>query len=1376
MKHSTRLRAPLLALLLTTLPAPAQIQNYLFTGTTEIRTLEISFSGAMALTAPGFFAFNDVGHSSVGAIFGQVFPAEMNDPVTRLASAPWSGGTFFVGEKGGSIVYYTPESRRSWGTGTVPGRVMPPLGPVAVSGHSVIYALANATDEFLAPVELYRKSGSGVPPVPFGETAPGLDSVKDIVNLRRLPPDYADVAVLYSSGALKRVREVELFGGGTTVTTSTIASRVQAITVSDYHTATDVLRLYWTERDAADATIVRLKSAPADNTGTVTTHFTLDRSATVVLGELAVTPDESLAFLQEETGGVRSLLRKTLADASAPATVVVASPASDVFENLRVDHDHLYFHRNAPLIARIPTNAPVATRDIAAQGLEVVQAIQNAANDCPLVEGKITHARFFARIAASSAAETSLTLPVLLRGTSGGVPLPGSPLTPRLGPASVTMAPVNRFQDRENCWTFLLPDSWTRGSVVLTAEINGSHAVSETSFTNNTSAAAVSFQNSGTLEVRFVPTKTRHGVIRRLAPEDQEGFDYLSAMLPVTRVIPTFRGGEMSRPLVPFYCDDSGIYEVSSDFDDGWLVLSTLKLQKMLDTGSTTADDHVHYVALLPRFEARPFIGGLPPTAGRPVWIGYSLLGDYNLGITAPSCTWFSTQGRNSAGRPKIAGTAAQELAHNYGRAHVNSGDPLPKGIDTSYPYDPKMLSSPAAGFIGFNGRLGTLIQPDTTADYMSYSRPEWTSDYTWRALLARFPSLPPGVRGAPAPPSPKAVIIGHVDHLGVARFLPVTPLTQSGSITVATRLTGTPADPARALKFYHIGALVSTVPVHVSEHPADEGLDEGTAFMALTDPLSVLYDSMRLVETAPGGAVLGSLNAGAQLPSVAINSPVAGDDFAPGAGPVIKWTASDPDNDALRFTVRWSADNGTSWRTLAVAMTGTSLATTGAAGVVGPGMDLPGGAQCLVSVIATDGLHSASATSGAFSYGNNAPEIWANVLTARGESTSGGGVVTVLPGEALALRAVAHDIEDLAPEVAWGVPWIIPGANDDAGSDELFHVAGRLAPGDHIALAQATDSGGLTAGTSVLLHVRERFINSTTAALIPDGSSGEPAWAADATPLPLPTGSSTATVRMVHHEGALWISLAGIPDGPNTDTLCHVALDLDDNGGANPEAGDFLITLNALGQFITSHALNSNWVPDDEPDGVFARLFLSGGLWSAEMQITDARLGGWNGQHVGLAVFFDKGTGNFTSNAWPASAVLNNPATWAAAIFGEDPDDLTDADKNGLPDQWEFAHYGQAGYDPVKNDDTDKDGQTDLAEFAAGTDPNDPASTFCASFSPAGLKWPSKQGRSYTIWKSTDLTDWAVVSRGLSYGQWQMPQDPGASRLFYKVSVEYAR
>ena len=88
------------------------------------------------------------------------------------------------------------------------------------------------------------------------------------------------------------------------------------------------------------------------------------------------------------------------------------------------------------------------------------------------------------------------------------------------------------------------------------------------------------------------------------------------------------------------------------------------------------------------------------------------------------------------------------------------------------------------------------------------------------------------------------------------------------------------------------------------------------------------------------------------------------------------------------------------------------------------------------------------------------------------------------------------------------------------------------------------------------------------------------------------------------------------------------------------------------------------------------------------------------------------------------------------------DPDD----DNDGMPDAWEIS----GGLNPLlanAGQDADGDGQSNLAEYEAGTAPDNPASRFqfesIIRHSPGlmRLTWGGVPGRTYSLWHSTTLS-----------------------------------
>ncbi len=82
----------------------------------------------------------------------------------------------------------------------------------------------------------------------------------------------------------------------------------------------------------------------------------------------------------------------------------------------------------------------------------------------------------------------------------------------------------------------------------------------------------------------------------------------------------------------------------------------------------------------------------------------------------------------------------------------------------------------------------------------------------------------------------------------------------------------------------------------------------------------------------------------------------------------MLSWRAADVDQDTLHFAVMLSPDDGESWRTVTVNYPETSLAI--------PGDLLPGTPTARVRVIATDGVHSAIATTEPFQLPRHPPEV----------------------------------------------------------------------------------------------------------------------------------------------------------------------------------------------------------------------------------------------------------------------------------------------------------------------------------------------------------------------------------------------------------------
>ncbi|TVP53816.1 MAG: hypothetical protein EA351_14480 [Gemmatimonadales bacterium] len=111
--------------------------------------------------------------------------------------------------------------------------------------------------------------------------------------------------------------------------------------------------------------------------------------------------------------------------------------------------------------------------------------------------------------------------------------------------------------------------------------------------------------------------------------------------------------------------------------------------------------------------------------------------------------------------RPNTAAyIAAHELGHNMGRRHAPCGGP--SGVDQSYPHSGARIGSP-----GWDIEAGELRSTASHRDIMSYCRPEWSSDYTFGALLEWIEQLRPPAMMSTVPQD-GIMIWGRVSNRGL--------------------------------------------------------------------------------------------------------------------------------------------------------------------------------------------------------------------------------------------------------------------------------------------------------------------------------------------------------------------------------------------------------------------------------------------------------------------------------------------------------------------------------------------------------------------------------------------------------------------------------
>jgi hypothetical protein len=122
------------------------------------------------------------------------------------------------------------------------------------------------------------------------------------------------------------------------------------------------------------------------------------------------------------------------------------------------------------------------------------------------------------------------------------------------------------------------------------------------------------------------------------------------------------------------------------------------------------------------------------------------------------------------------------------------------------------------------------------------------------------------------------------------------------------------------------------------------------------------------------------------------------------------------------------------------------------------------------------------------------------------------------------------------------------------------------------------------------------------------------------------------------------------------------------------------------------------------------------------------------------------------------------------------------DSDGDGLPDDWEMAHFGSLAH--AGNGDPDGDGVSNVNEYRAGTDPNDPNSCFAfiqiAPHPQGGIevKWSSAAEKSYVIQRSSNLSTGFtnIVTGQVATAPLNTYHDAtatGAGPFFYRLQIE---
>jgi hypothetical protein len=330
-----------------------------------------------------------------------------------------------------------------------------------------------------------------------------------------------------------------------------------------------------------------------------------------------------------------------------------------------------------------------------------------------------------------------------------------------------------------------------------------------------------------------------------------------------------------------------------------------------------------------------------------------------------------SATGQDNFNAATTGSVMAQEVGHNWGQLHtgyVNTGaDPNCCPIGTTGTAASGVINALFPSTIGFDRRTMMAVPSGPvngahTNDFQSYGgAPNWVSDYTYEKLLQNVRTDIPAVVAAPA------VVTTTQSYLFASGTITGSGPIFIGGIDpfyVLDRPVGTSDDPGTGAFSIELRDASNTV-LYTRNFDLDSSQHPG----AFGQPFNQIlpFDSRtQSIVLRHGLTVLATRTRTPNAPTVTIVTPQPGVHW--NGARTVTWTASDPDGDPLNFAIHYSADNGQTWLPLAVNLTGTSYN-------VDAGL-LQGSRNCLLRVIATDGINTTVAQSGVFGVDPHAPTV----------------------------------------------------------------------------------------------------------------------------------------------------------------------------------------------------------------------------------------------------------------------------------------------------------------------------------------------------------------------------------------------------------------
>lgn len=336
----------------------------------------------------------------------------------------------------------------------------------------------------------------------------------------------------------------------------------------------------------------------------------------------------------------------------------------------------------SPATVTYTASAAPTSDDLSVEYAYVTQAVQRTDGSVPLVANRAALLRVFVKNNRSN----SLHPDVRVRVYNGATLL-------RTMTIAAPEASVRTSLDEGvlgSTWNTTLSAADMQPGLRILADVDPANGVAESDEGNNiwptNGARAVTVSTVAPFSVRFVPVTVGALTGNVTVANAPQFLRKAQQMMPLESIVHEVR--------LPFVSSATELQ--SSDGNGAWLtVLNEMNALRSADGASPTT----HYYGVV-KVAYTSGVAGYGYVPGRAA-MGWDYL-------------------------PSGDGVAAHEWGHNFSRPHTPCGT----SGDNSYPY-----AGGATGQYGWNSSNNTIVLPNAT-DFMSYCNNNWTSDWTWQAVM----------------------------------------------------------------------------------------------------------------------------------------------------------------------------------------------------------------------------------------------------------------------------------------------------------------------------------------------------------------------------------------------------------------------------------------------------------------------------------------------------------------------------------------------------------------------------------------------------------------------------------------------------------------